>query len=40
MANYKGHIAGGLAVGAAYAAILVFVPITYFAEMAGILHGW
>ena len=40
MANYKGHIVGGLAVGAAYAAVLMFVPVVYFAEAAGILQGW
>lgn len=40
MANYKGHIAGGLLAGAAYMAIVIFVPLAYFAEAAGILQGW
>jgi membrane-bound metal-dependent hydrolase YbcI (DUF457 family) len=40
MANYKGHIVGGLAFGAAYMAALMYVPVTYFAEVAGVLHGW
>ena len=40
MANYKGHIAGGLAAGAVYTGILLFVPLTYFAEAAGVLQGW
>lgn len=40
MANYKGHVAGGLIIGAGYVAALMFVPVTYFAEMAGILEGW
>lgn len=40
MANYRGHIVGGLAAGAVFASILLFVPITYFAEVAGVLQGW
>src|SRR5688572_15392692 len=40
MANYKGHIAGGLVAGAAYAGAIMFVPVTYFAEAAGVLQGW
>lgn len=40
MANYKGHIAGGLVAGAAYSGAIMFVPITYFAEAAGVLQGW
>jgi len=40
MANYKGHIAGGVLAGAAYMAVLLFVPLAYFAEAAGILQGW
>lgn len=40
MANYKGHIAGGMAAAVVYASVLLFAPITYFAEAAGILHGW
>lgn len=40
MANYKGHIIGGLAAGAVYAAVLIFVPITALAAAAGVLDGW
>jgi len=40
MANYKGHIVGGLLAGGAYAGMLLFVPIAYFAEAAGVLQGW
>lgn len=40
MANYKGHIAGGLGAGAAYAAVIMWAPLTYFAQAAGILQGW
>ncbi len=40
MANYKGHIAGGLAAGAVFASVLLYAPITYFAEVAGVLQGW
>lgn len=40
MANYKGHIAGGLAAGAVYASVLMFVPVTYFTEAAHVLDGW
>ena len=40
MANYRGHIVGGVAAGAAYMAAIMYVPLTYFAEVAGVLHGW
>jgi hypothetical protein len=40
MANYKGHIVGGILSAGAYMALLIFVPLTYFAEAAGILQGW
>lgn len=40
MANYKGHLVGGVVFAAVFWAVIFFVPITYFAEMAGILHGW
>jgi hypothetical protein len=40
VANYKGHIGGGLVFSAAYAAILSFVPIERFAEHAGIFQDW
>lgn len=40
MANYKGHILGGLVLGGAYAAALSFAPVEQFAETAGLLHDW
>jgi membrane-bound metal-dependent hydrolase YbcI (DUF457 family) len=40
MANYKGHIAGGLGAGLVYVSVIMWAPITYFAEVAGVLQGW
>lgn len=40
MANYKGHIAGGVLFSAIYAVALTHVPIERFAEAAGILQDW
>ncbi|HEX8762557.1 MAG TPA: metal-dependent hydrolase [Candidatus Saccharimonadales bacterium] len=40
MANWKGHVVGGVALGAGYAAAMTVVPIERFAEMAGLLHDW
>lgn len=40
MANYKGHIAGGIGAGAAVALALSYVPIERFAEAAGVLQDW
>jgi len=40
MANYKGHVLGGLALGSAYAAALTYAPTEHFTQMAGILHDW
>lgn len=40
MANYKGHIAGGLVASAAYAAVISFTPVERFAETAGLLKNW
>lgn len=40
MANYKGHIAGGLLAAGIYASVLTFVPIERFAEAAGLLGNW
>jgi membrane-bound metal-dependent hydrolase YbcI (DUF457 family) len=40
MANYKGHIVGGLAAGAVYAAALIYVPVASFTEAANVLEGW
>jgi membrane-bound metal-dependent hydrolase YbcI (DUF457 family) len=39
MANYKGHIVGGVLLSAAYSTLLFVVPITQFAEAAGVLRG-
>jgi membrane-bound metal-dependent hydrolase YbcI (DUF457 family) len=40
MANYKGHIVGGVVLGAAYAGALSFIPLERFVEVAGVLHDW
>lgn len=40
MANYKGHIVGGLVASGIYAAALSFTPIQRFAETANVLHSW
>lgn len=40
MANYKGHIAGGLAFTTVYAVALTFVPVEQFAEHARVLKDW
>lgn len=40
MANYKGHIVGGLVFTAVYAVSLSFVPIEQFAEQARLLQDW
>lgn len=40
MANYRGHIAGGVAAGAVYAGVMIFVPVRQFAEYAGLLSDW
>ncbi|HSE60914.1 MAG TPA: metal-dependent hydrolase [Candidatus Saccharimonadales bacterium] len=40
MANYKGHIAGGLGAGLVYVSVIMWAPISYFAEVAGVLQGW
>lgn len=40
MASYKGHIAGGLALTAVYAATVTFIPLEKFAEAAGVLGNW
>lgn len=40
MANYKGHIAGGLVASAAYAAVISFTPVKQFAETARLLQDW
>lgn len=40
MANWKGHVAGGIALGVGYAAAASALPIEHFAEAAGLLHDW
>ena len=40
MANYPGHIAGGLVATAVYASTLMFVPVERFAESAHLLNDW
>lgn len=40
MANYRGHIAGGVAAGTVYAGVMMFVPVEQFAEYAGLLNDW
>lgn len=38
MANYKGHIVGGVVAGGAYTLALTYVPVEQFAEAAGVLQ--
>lgn len=38
MANWKGHIAGGLVLGGGYAVVLSYAPIEQFARAAGVLE--
>lgn len=40
MANYKGHVIGGVALGATYVAAMSYVPVERFAEASGLLHDW
>jgi membrane-bound metal-dependent hydrolase YbcI (DUF457 family) len=40
MANWKGHVIGGVILGGAYAAGVSLTPIEHFAEMAGLLQNW
>mgnify|MGYP001148940963 CR=1 FL=1 len=40
MANWKGHVVGGVALGGAYAAAVSFAPVEHFAETAGLLQDW
>lgn len=40
MANYRGHIAGGLAAGSLYALILAKLPVERYAEAARLLSDW
>ena len=40
MANYKGHIVGGLALGTIYAAAISWAPVAAYAATVGLLHDW
>lgn len=40
MANYKGHIVGGLAAGVVYAIAMTAVPVEQLAEYAQLLDDW
>lgn len=40
MANYKGHIVGGLVAGMAYAIAMTVVPVERLAEYAQLLDDW
>jgi hypothetical protein len=40
MANYKGHIAGGLGAGVAYVSALGFLPGELLEKTGGVLHDW
>jgi membrane-bound metal-dependent hydrolase YbcI (DUF457 family) len=40
MANWKGHVGGGIVLGGAFALALSFVPVERYAEAAGVLHDW
>lgn len=40
MANYRGHLAGGLAVTTLYACAVMFAPLEQMAEYAQLLNDW
>lgn len=40
MANWKGHVAGGVVLGAAYAGAVSYAPVERLAEKVGLLHDW
>lgn len=40
MANWRGHIIGGVVFTAVYAGAMLFVPIEHFAESARLLQDW
>jgi membrane-bound metal-dependent hydrolase YbcI (DUF457 family) len=40
MANWKGHVIGGVVLGGVYTAAVSATPIERFAEAAGLLHDW
>ena len=40
MANWRGHVVGGVVLGAVYAGAISYAPVERFAEAAGLLHDW
>jgi len=40
MANWKGHVIGGVALGAVYAGAISYAPVERLAEKAALLHDW
>jgi membrane-bound metal-dependent hydrolase YbcI (DUF457 family) len=40
MANWKGHVIGGVALGGIYAGALSYAPVEHLAERADLLHDW
>lgn len=40
MANWKGHVGGGIVLGGLYAAGVSQAPVEYFAERAHLLYDW
>ncbi len=40
MANWKGHVIGGVVLGATYATAVSYAPVQRFAETAGLLRDW
>lgn len=40
MANWKGHVAGGLVTGAAYVGVVALLPVDRLAEAAGLIRDW
>ncbi len=40
MANYKGHVAGGVIFGALFYLAIAYIPVQQLAESAGLLQNW
>lgn len=40
MANWKGHVVGGVALGGLYAAVLSYAPVQQYAEQVHLLSDW
>lgn len=40
MANWKGHVVGGIVLGSAYTGAVSYAPVQHFAEKVGLLHDW